>query len=118
MNRACTDSSFILRPSSFLESWMIWLWVGLALLLAVALPLYLFHRHFFRKYLPFLYRIFQEKPLFISQHGQPIENAEQVTLTTTNNLQLNGCYLQTQGTRKGVILFGLEFGSNCWSCLP
>src|SRR5262245_21115116 len=119
MNPSTVDSSFILPPSSFLESpRMIWLWVGLALFLAIALPLYLFHRHIFRKYLPFLYRIFQEKPLFIIPNGQPIDNAEPVTIKTTNDLKLHGCYLQARGTRKGVLLFGLEFGSNCWSCLP
>jgi pimeloyl-ACP methyl ester carboxylesterase len=96
-----------------------WLWVGLAVLvLAVAVPLYLFHRHIFRRYLPFLYRIFQEKPLFIVPHGQPVPDAEEVVLATTNQLRLHGCYLKTSSPRLGVILFGLEYGSNCWSCLP
>ncbi|HWY86797.1 MAG TPA: hypothetical protein VNX28_08730, partial [Gemmataceae bacterium] len=98
---------------------MMWLWVGLGLLvLAVALPLYLFHLHIFRRYLPFLYRIFQEKPLFIVPVGQPITDAEEVVLATTNNLSLHGCYLKASGPRKGVLLFGLEYGSNCWSCQP
>jgi alpha-beta hydrolase superfamily lysophospholipase len=95
------------------------LWVGLGLLvLALAVPLYLFHRHVFRKFLPYLYRIFQEKPLFIVPQGQPVADAEEAVLPTTNNLRLHGCYLKTPGPRKGVILFGLEYGSNCWSCLP
>ena len=29
-----------------------------------------------------------------------------------------GCYLKGEGPRRGVILFGLEFGSNRWSCRP
>jgi alpha-beta hydrolase superfamily lysophospholipase len=98
---------------------LIWLWTGLGLLaLAILVPLYLFHRHIFRKYLPYLYRIFQEKPLFIIPVGQPIADAEEVQLRTTNNLTLHGCYLKTAGPRRGVILFGLEYGSNCWSCQP
>src|SRR5207302_11290146 len=79
---------------------------------------YLFDRHILRKYLPYLYRIFQEKPLFISPIGQPIPDAEEVLLSTTNNLRLHGCYLKASSPRKGVILFGLEYGSNCWSCQP
>lgn len=98
---------------------MVWLWVGMSLLiLAIAVPLYLFHRYIFRKYMPHLYRIFQEKPLFIVPFGNPIAEAEDVTLATTNDLKLHGCYLKTSGRRKGVILFGLEYGSNCWSCQP
>jgi uncharacterized protein len=98
---------------------VIWLWVGLSVLLASTLvSAYLFHLHIFRKYLPYLYRIFQEKPLFIVPHGQVIADAEEVVLSTTNNLELNGCYLKARGPRKGVILFGLEFDSNCWSCQP
>jgi alpha-beta hydrolase superfamily lysophospholipase len=96
-----------------------WLWVGLGLLvLAVVVPLYLFHLHIFRRYLPYLYRIFQEKPLFIIPIGQPIPSAEEVQLATTHGLTLHGCYLKASGPRRGVILFGLEYGSNCWSCGP
>lgn len=98
---------------------MIWVWLGLlVVLLAALLPAYLLHLHIFRKYLPYLYRIFQEKPLFIVPHGQPIADAEEVFLPTTDDLKLRGCYLKAPGPRKGVILFGLEYGSNCWSCQP
>ena len=31
---------------------------------------------------------------------------------------LAGCYLKRARPRRGVILFGLEFGSNRWSCQP
>ena len=33
-------------------------------------------------------------------------------------LYLRGCYLHTNKPRKGIILFGLEFGSNRWSAVP
>jgi pimeloyl-ACP methyl ester carboxylesterase len=33
-------------------------------------------------------------------------------------LRLRGTYFKTAKPRKGVILFGLEFGSNRWACVP
>ena len=35
-----------------------------------------------------------------------------------DGLTLRGCYLRAAAPRRGVILFGLEFGSNRWSCVP
>src|SRR5262245_26099691 len=76
--------------------------------------------HFYLRwtYLHLMVRIFQEKPLFIIPRGQPVPDAEDVTLTTADGLKLKGCYFKAIGPRKGVILFGLEFGSNRWACLP
>jgi uncharacterized protein len=47
-----------------------------------------------------------------------VPGAEDVMLTTPDGLQLQACYLKTEQPRKGVILFGLEFGSNRWACVP
>lgn len=98
---------------------MVWFWGILAasVLLLVVLG-YLAHRFVVRNYLPPTIRIFQEKPLFIIPFGQPTADAEDVAFPTTNNLMLRGCYLKACGPRKGVILFGPEFGSNRWSCVP
>src|SRR5438874_1714579 len=71
-----------------------------------------------RKYLPKIERIFQEKPLFVVPRGQPVEGAEDVRFPTRDGRTLVGCYLRARGERRGVILFGLEFGSNRWSCVP
>jgi fermentation-respiration switch protein FrsA (DUF1100 family) len=72
-----------------------------------------------RRYLDHVVRIFQEKPLFIIPRGQPVEDAEDVRLTTAGGLPLHGIYLKARTPRRqGVILFGLEFGSNRWSCVP
>jgi fermentation-respiration switch protein FrsA (DUF1100 family) len=71
-----------------------------------------------RNYVPVVERIFQEKPLFIIPFGQPAPDAEEITLTTPDGLALQACYLRTSKPRKGVVLFGLEFGSNRWSCVP
>jgi pimeloyl-ACP methyl ester carboxylesterase len=99
-----------------------WLYLALGvvggLLLILALAAYLFHRHIMRKYLGHLVRIFQEKPLFIIPRGQPVADAEDVSLPTPDGLTLRGCYLRAPGPRCGVILFGLEFGSNRWACVP
>jgi alpha-beta hydrolase superfamily lysophospholipase len=71
-----------------------------------------------RVYFPHLVRIFQEKPLFVTPFVQPLADAEIVQFPTSNDLLLGGCYLRGSGPRKGVILFGLEFGSNRWACVP
>jgi len=71
------------------------------------------------KYMGYLVRIFQEKPLFVVPHGEKPENGEDVELKADDGLTLRGCYLKTTAPeRKGVILFGLEFGSNRWACRP
>lgn len=99
-----------------------WLWIaGILLglpLLAVGLLfwLYLYLR---LNYAQYLVRIFKERPLFIIPRGQPVPGAEDVRLTTEDGLELRGCYLKTSASqRQGVVLFGLEFGSNRWSCVP
>ena len=94
-------------------------WILLSLGLLVALPLlagYGLHLYIFWSYLPVVPRIFQEKPLFIIPRGQPIADAEDVTVVTPDGVPLKGCYLKTPQPRRGVVLFGLEFGSNRWSC--
>lgn len=97
-------------------------WIGLALTCSVpvALLLLLTGLHFYLRwtYLHLMVRIFQEKPLFIVPRGQPIPEAENVSFPTEDGLTLRGCYLPARGKRRGVLLFGLEFGSNRWSCLP
>jgi dipeptidyl aminopeptidase/acylaminoacyl peptidase len=97
-------------------------WIGLALMCSVPAlvlgALLLFHLRVVQRYVPLLVRIFQEKPLFIIPRGQPLDSAETVRFQTSDGLTLTGCYLKAQGPRRGVILFGLEFASNCWSCRP
>lgn len=97
---------------------MFWLWVACSAFAALILLAYAAHRYVLRNYLAPTVRIFQEKPLFIIPFGQPTTEAENVSFKTTNNLALQGCYLKAAGPRKGVILFGIEFGSNRWSCVP
>jgi pimeloyl-ACP methyl ester carboxylesterase len=95
-------------------------WLGVASMFSMpaALGVALVFLHCWLRfgYLHFLVRIFQEKPLFVIPRGQPRDDAEQVRFPTSDGLTLSGCYLRAPGPRRGVILFGLEFGSNCWSC--
>ena len=98
------------------------LWLGITILCSVpVLVLFIVCGLYFYvrcTYLDNLLRIFQERPLFIIPRGQRRSGAERVEFPTRDGLMLRGCYLQTEHARKGVILFGLEFGSNCWSCQP
>jgi uncharacterized protein len=100
-----------------------WLSFGLAVLLlppiAYGLGLAALYLYVRWKYLGFMVRIFQEKPLFVVPRGQPTDAAEHVTFESVDGLTLRGCYLPTTApTRKGVVLFGLEFGSDRWACRP
>ncbi len=90
--------------------------VGVALV--VFLTLYAFHRWVLHNYLHLIVRIFQEKPLFIIPFGKPSPDAEQIEIDSTDGVKLKACYVKTTVPRKGVILFGLEFGTNRWACLP
>lgn len=95
-------------------------WLGVTLLCSMPLftfiALVLLHIYIRIRYLHVLVRIFVEKPLFIIPRGQPLPDEEPVRFPTGDGLMLSGCYLRTPQVRRGVILFGLEFGSNCWSC--
>ena len=76
-----------------------------------------FHLRILQRYIAVVVRIFQEKPLFIIPFGQSVPDAEEVDLITADGLTLKGCYLKSQAARKGVILFGVEFGATRWSCV-
>jgi pimeloyl-ACP methyl ester carboxylesterase len=102
---------------------LIWLWFGLGVVLGVPLllggTLFVLYFYLTHRYLDFVIRVFQEKPLFVIPRGQPVPGAEDVRFPARDGLTLSGCYLHTPASRRqGVILFGLEFGSNRWSCLP
>jgi pimeloyl-ACP methyl ester carboxylesterase len=99
-----------------------WLWVAVVLSVMAGLVLLganAFHFYLRWRFLDTILRVFQEKPLFISPRGQPVPSAEDVVFPTGNGLMLRGCYLRHSARqRRGVILFGLEYGSNRWACLP
>jgi uncharacterized protein len=102
---------------------VIWLWIllGVAGVLAGAFLVVVLYLHLVIRiqYVPRLVRIFQEKPLFIIPRGQPVADAEDVTFKTADGLTLRGCYLRARtARRRGVVLFGLEYGSNRWACVP
>jgi fermentation-respiration switch protein FrsA (DUF1100 family) len=99
-----------------------WLWIVLGVLGGLLALCGLFvlwlHRYLTRTYLDVVVRIFQEKPLFVIPRGQPVADGEEVSFPNTDGLTLRGLYLRTTAAeRKGVVLFGLEFGSNRWSAV-
>ncbi|MGH9677721.1 MAG: alpha/beta hydrolase, partial [Candidatus Acidiferrum sp.] len=95
-------------------------WFGLGLLVSVpvmaALWLTVLHFYLRWRYLHVIVRIFQERPLFIIPRGQPWPEAEDIHLQAEDGRTLRGCYIKAHHERRGVILFGLEFGSSRWSC--
>lgn len=100
------------------------MWTALGLFFLV-LPLALvggligYISYFVRKNLLInLERAFVEKPLFIIPRGEPDPNAEEVRFPTAGGRHLQGAYFKTPAgsPRKGVILFGIEYGADRWSC--
>lgn len=64
-----------------------------------------------------LERIFPEKPLFVIPRGDPDPAAEDVRFPTADGMHLQGAYFKTPAPhRKGVVVFGIEYGSDRWSC--
>jgi pimeloyl-ACP methyl ester carboxylesterase len=102
-----------------------WLWWGVLIalsaggVLSAAVAVFCVAAMFYLriKFLPQVVRVFEEKPLFIVPRGQRADGAEDVAFPTADGLLLRGCYLRTPGPRKGVILFGGEFGSNRWAAV-
>lgn len=94
-------------------------WCGVALLISgpvsVGLILAYIAYAVWARYIQYVMRIYQEKPLFVVPRGQPAEGAEAVRFPSSDGRMLNGCYFKAGGKRRGVVLFGLEFGSNCWA---
>lgn len=68
-------------------------------------------------YLKYVVRIFQERPLFAVNRGQPSDEAEDHSIEGPKGSRLRLCILPATGKRRGVVLFAPEFGSNRWSCL-
>src|SRR5262249_413068 len=101
---------------------VVWLWSILGTIAALTLICFgvvvWFYWWLKLRFLDNLCRIFQEKPLFVIPRGQPIDDAEDLTFKPRDGLNLRGLYLKTEGPRRGVIFFGLEYGSNRWSCVP
>src|SRR3954471_3155611 len=64
-----------------------------------------------------LERVFVEKPLFIIPRGDADLAAEDLRFPTGDGMHLQGAYFKTAVTRrKGILLFGIEYGSDRWSC--
>lgn len=96
--------------------WLLWTLAGLVVLILLAgLSV---HSYIAWKHLGTICRIFQEKPIFIIPFGKPVDGGEDIDIPSTDGVVLKACYIKTKHPRKGVIFFGLEFGSKRWSCVP
>ncbi len=99
-----------------MADWAWWLAVGVLTIAGLLILLIAaVHTYYRVRFIDQVVRIFEEKPVFILPRGLPAHDAEDVTIESAGGLQLRGCYLKARGPRKGVILFGLEFGSNRWA---
>ena len=101
---------------------MFWVWLGLSIIAGIAfvlvVTLAVLYVYLSKCYMSFVIRVFEEKPLFIVPRGQQVPLGEEVSFPTADGLSLRGCYLRTKAEQRlGVILFGLEFGSNRWACV-
>lgn len=65
-----------------------------------------------------LVRAFQERPLFIIPRGERDPSAEEVRFPTADGMTLHGAYFKAAPPRKGVIVFGIEYGSDLWASRP
>src|SRR5215207_2035757 len=70
-----------------------------------------------RNMLENLVRGFVEKPLFVIPRGEPDPAAEEVRFPTAAGMHLQGVFFRAHARpRKGVIVFGIEYGADRWSC--
>ena len=83
---------------------MVLFWVGLAMmhvpLGGLAALLLFVHRRVLKQYVPTVMRMFQERPLFITPRGKPVEGAEEVSLRTADGLALRGRNAAPDGGRR------------------
>ena len=68
-------------------------------------------------YMHYVVRIFLESPLFQVPRTKPDDSADDFRIKTEDGLSLAAIWIPPRAPIKGVILFGIEFGSNRWSCL-
>lgn len=89
-------------------------------LLVMVAALAAFLIYVFVRYAPIVFRIFEEKLLFLPLRVPPTENeGENVRFLTEDGLELGGTYLVARTeSRVGVVVFCHEYLSDRWSCRP
>jgi len=85
------------------------LWIIVAviavLLLIPALALLALWLYIYIYFLKYVVRIFQERPLFAINRGQPEEGAEDFSIEVAGGSVIRVCLLHSIGPRRGVVLF-------------
>lgn len=70
------------------------------------------------RYVRYIVRIFEEKPLFFPLRAKPADDAEDVRFPTADGLSLAGSYFRTTAARRlGVVVFCHEYLGDRWSAL-
>ena len=76
-------------------------WIGFAIVLSIWIMIVF-------RYLQYVVRIFQERPIFAIPRGSPPLDANDIVVETPNG-KIKACYLPSHIPRKGVVLFGIEY---------
>ncbi len=99
--------------------WMFWVVTIFASLLALAAAgVAAFYYYSKWTYLPIVVRIFEEKPVFKLHKGEPVLDAEEFRIPTTDGLSLAACLIRSHAPeKKGFVLFAPEYGGNRWTCM-
>ncbi len=99
--------------------WMIliaMLFASLFALTAVGVAAFYYYSKW--NYLPIVVRIFEEKPVFKHHKADPVVDAEEFRIPTTDGLTLAACLIRSQAPeKKGLVLFAPEYGGNRWTCM-
>jgi len=90
------------------------LWLPLLLIAGLLTYVYWYARQYL---LDQVERIFPEKPLFVIPRGETDPTAENLRIPTADGMYIQGAYFRTSANiRKGLVIFGIEYGSDRWSC--
>lgn len=70
-------------------------------------------------YVPVVARVIGETPWLPAEWHEPLDEGEEVELTTADGVRLSGTYLATSApSRKGVIAFCHELNGDRWASIP
>jgi uncharacterized protein len=99
--------------------WTFWTFTILGTLLCTtAAGVAAFYYYSKWNYLPIVVRIFEEKPVFKHHKADPVDDAEDFQIPTTDGLTLTASLIRSQAQdKKGLILFAPEYGGNRWTCM-
>lgn len=94
------------------------LWIALDVAGLVLATIAAFLAYIHLRYVRYIVRIFEEKPLFFPLRAKPSGDGEEVRFATADGLNLAGTYFPTPAARRlGVVVFCHEYLGDRWSAL-